>query len=54
MMDIKKSMDNKTYKEIGKLTIEGKTYPVLFNGQDGKTYYLKNGTYFFIDWNWTG
>lgn len=40
-------------KEIGKLQIEMITYPVFFNKQDGKTYYLKNDAYFSIDWDWT-
>ena len=45
-------MNNQTYKEIGKLEIDGVTYPVFFNTLDRKTYYLKDGHYCFVDWNW--
>ena len=44
------SNDNIVYKKIGKLTIENVDYPVFFNNEGGKTYYLKNEKYFFIDW----
>jgi len=45
-----KSNNNIINKEIGKLTIENVDYPVFFNNEDGKTYYFKDGKYFFIDW----
>jgi len=42
-------MEEKFYKEIGNIIIEGKTYKVFFNTKDGISYFLKKGIYLKVD-----
>lgn len=47
-------MESDIYVELGVLSIEGEIYPVFFEAANrGKTYYLKDGNYHLITWNWT-
>lgn len=49
----KKVKQENMYRQISFLEIEGKKYPVFFNFLDGRTYYLRENVYNFVDWNWT-